>query len=219
MCEFPVEVVCMLNYYDNLGSVNFSVTTLFIHTEVYIDLTGITSNLYLCMYNVYTKLYAGSKISILFVFVHRLSHGFGQFGLGSYQYYRLVYDFSHFCLKIYIGQLDFCRRKSNDYYPDIIDEFMSLIQHLKQSITKIMNIFIPNATKPLLYVICPFCEDDTTPHIKFDFNAPVLCCERGKIPREVARSRYIPCGIDLKDMKKSGDCKKIVVCTYACNVV
>ena len=135
------------------------------------------------------------------MFTCRLSHGFGQFGLGHYQYYHLIYDFSNFCLKVCIAQLPSCHKKK-DCYPDIINDFMTLIQHLKQSITEIMDLFIPKANKPTLYVICPFCSEDVPPHIVFDINAPVLCCEFGDEPQELSPFRYVPCGIDLKNTRK-----------------
>ena len=141
----------------------------------------------------------------IFVFIYRVSHGFGKFGLGFFQYYPLIYDFSRFCLKVYITQLLFCLERK-EYHSVILDDFKKLIQHLKQSIAEIMDMFIPKATKPVLYVICPFCSEDLTPHIKFNVTAPVHCCELGDRPQELARSCYIPCGIDLENVKKPGKC-------------
>ena len=133
-----------------------------------------------------------------------MSHGFGRFGLGCYQCYHLIYDFSRFCLKICVAQLSFYRKRK-EYHLAIVDDFKSLIEHLEQSIDEIMDIFISKATKPVLYVLCPFCGQNVTPHIKFNISTPVLCCELGDIPQELARSSYIPFGIDLENLKKPGD--------------
>jgi len=139
------------------------------------------------------------------LFICRVSHGFGRFGLGHYQYYHLIYDFSRFCLKLYIAQLPFCHKRK-EYHSTIVEDFKKLLQHLKQSITEIMDMFIPKATKPVLYVICPFCSQDVIPHVKFSFSTPVLCCELGDRPQELSRSHYIPCGIDLENIKKPDEC-------------
>jgi len=64
-----------------------------------------------------------------------------------------------------------------------------------------MDMFIPKATKPVLYVICPFCGQDVTPHVKFNFTAPVLSCELGDRPQ----SCFISSSIDVENMNKPGD--------------
>ena len=111
----------------------------------------------------------------------------------------MIYDFEHSCLKVFVSQLKICL-ETQKYHPDIIDDYFKLLEHLKLSIAEIMNVYIPHATKPTLYVICPHCKNDGLLHIEFNHTAPVLCCAVGDRPRDVPRSHYIPCGIDINNI-------------------
>ena len=134
------------------------------------------------------------------VFLHRIQYGFGQFGLGKFQSFHLIYDFQHFSLKLFVSQLKVCL-ETQEYHVDIIKDYLKLLEHLQQSITEIMDFYIPHATKPNLRVMCPLCKEDDPPHIEFDHTAPVLCCRRGDRPREITRSHYIPCGIHAANVR------------------
>ena len=139
-------------------------------------------------------------VFIVFMFFHRIRYGFGQFGLGKFQSFHLIYDFDNFCLKLFVSQLKLCL-ETHKYHSDIIQDYLKLLKHLNECITEIMDFYIPHATKPNLHVMCPHCKDDP-PHIEFDHTAPVLCCRRGDRPREITRSRYIPCGIDVDNIRQ-----------------
>jgi len=146
-------------------------------------------------------------VSDLYVLFHRIRYGFGQFGLGKFQSFHLIYDFKHFCLILYVSQLKFCL-KTQKYHVDILEDYLKLLEHLKQAVTEIMDIYIPCATKPKLHVMCPYCKEEVAPHIEFDHTAPVLCCRRRDRPEEIPRTRYIPCGIDVTDEIRKQEGKK-----------
>ena len=92
--------------------------------------------------------------------------------------------------------------ETQEYHADIFEDYIKLLEYLKQSITEIMDIYIPQATKPNLHVICPHCKENDPPHIKFNHTTPVLCCRKGERPKEIARSCYIPCGIRVPNVRQ-----------------
>ena len=113
----------------------------------------------------------------------------------------MIYDFEHFSLKLFVSQLNVCLQ-TQEFHSDIIEDYLKLLEHLQQSITEIMDFYIPHATKPNLHVMCPHCKEDDPPHIEFYHTAPVMCCRRGDRPREITRSRYIPCGIHAANVRR-----------------
>ena len=116
--------------------------------------------------------------------------------------YQLIYDYKQSCLKVYISQLKFCQEKS-EYHSEIFKDYIKLLKQLKHSIDEVMDVYIPHATRPILYVVCPFCKENTPPHIKLDFKEPELYCENNECHRMVNRSRYLPCAtaLDMENLK------------------
>ena len=111
-----------------------------------------------------------------------------------------MYEANKYCLKVIITQLN----KTMDLQEQVTSFklFLELMIHLEDSVHSVMNLYIPSARLPVLYVHCPLCEV-STPHIllesvrKISLNLPSLCCAEKDVPKMLPRSHYLPFGNTL----------------------
>ena len=140
------------------------------------------------------------------MYIRRIQHGLGQFSLGDFQSYHLIYESNNYCLKVIVTQLNI--KLDLQQQVASFELFLDLMIYLEDSIHSVMNLYIPSAVLPVLRVFCPLC-DVTTPHImlesarKISHVLPPLCCAVKGAPEPLSRSSYLPFGDALADQEFS----------------
>ncbi|XP_065906069.1 uncharacterized protein [Dysidea avara] len=138
--------------------------------------------------------------------IHNIQYGFGQFALGKFQVYRLVYNQKFSQLKLIVSQLESCWQEKKLQH-SILESFQELLLQLENSLQELMDFYLPSATKPVVFVSCPYCPLNDPPHVPYSKDEMYLyCCKRNPVV-EIPKARYIPCGIDSK-----GLCSQVVTC-------
>ena len=117
--------------------------------------------------------------------------------MGKFQVYRLVYDHKFSQIKLIVSQLESCWQEK-ELQHSILESFQELLLQLENSLHKLMDFYLPSATKPTVFVSCPYCPLNDLPHVSYTKEERYLyCCKRNPVV-EIPRARYIPCGIDSK---------------------
>jgi len=106
-----------------------------------------------------------------------------------------VYDQKLSQLKLFVSQLESCWQNI-ELQSSILDSFHELLEQLENSLQGLMNYYLPSATKPVVFVSCPYCPITDPPHIPYLKNEKYLyCCKKNPVA-EIPKARYIPCGRD-----------------------
>ena len=127
----------------------------------------------------------------------RIQHGLGQFSLGDFQSYHLIYESNNYCLKVIVTQTE--NKLDPQQQMASFKLFLDLMIYLEDSIHLVLNLYIPSAKFPVLHVCCCLC-DVATPHImlknarKISPSLPRLCCAMKGAPKPLPRSSYLPFG-------------------------
>ena len=131
-----------------------------------------------------------------FLHLYSIEYGFGQFSLASFQVYRLVYDFKTYQIKLIVSQKVGCVDKKELYF-SILTSFKELLLNLEQTLYKLMNLYLPSSTRPVVHVSCPHCSSGDPPHVEYMQEEMFLSCCTGPVVLEIPQARYIPCGMNL----------------------
>jgi len=137
---------------------------------------------------------------LIFHIIFSIQYGFGQFALGKFQIYRLIYSHKYSQLKLIVSQLESCWH-NKELQHSILESFQELLLQLEYSLQELMDFYLPSATKPVVFVSCPYCPPSDPPHVPYIKHEMYLyCCKRNPV-LEIPKARYIPCGIDVKGMR------------------
>ena len=129
-----------------------------------------------------------------------IHYGFGQFGLGTLQVYRLIYNFRAYQIKLIVSQKEGCQDKENLYF-SILTSFKELLLYLNQTIVKLMKFYLPSSTKPVTHVSCPYCPHVDAPHVPYTKEELYFSCCNATSLKGIPKVRYSPCGMDLAFVK------------------
>ena len=152
------------------------------------------------------------------MFLLRIQHGYGQFNLGDFQSYSILYESDNYCLKVIVTQL----KETSDVKVKITSFklFCKLMVDLEDSIHSVMSLYIPSAELPVLYVACPLCDNATNPHIllgharKISLKIPPLYCAEKDEPKPLPPLSYLPFG-DTLTYEEYSKLIALLLCIFA----